>query len=337
MHLELSPQQPWTIVLAAGEGTRLRSLTRALHGRETPKQFAHIHGDESLLETTLARVRHWSPAERTVIVVAKEYEALARSQAQPFGAVEIVAQPQNLGTGPGVLLPLSHVLPRDPSALVVIVPSDHYVREVEPFADSIAKSLAAARASGKLVLIGAVPDRAEPGYGWIVTGPERGLEGSAVVRFEEKPPARLALELFEAGALWNTFVMVGAARCLWQIAVAHLPAQAALFAAHLFAGHRAAKYESLTQLYQQMPRADFSRDVLHQTQGLRAVTLKPCGWSDWGTPERVLDSLRGSEDYGAFIERLNAHARVHVQLDERPPTGSHVNESSAVARDLPRG
>lgn len=310
---------------------RLRSLTRALHGREIPKQFAHIHGGQSLLETTLARVRRWSPAERTVIVVAREREALAHSQVDPLGPVDVVAQPQNLGTGPGVLLPLARVLVRDPKAMVVIVPSDHHVRDIEPFVDSVAKARVAAEASTSVVLIGAVPDRAESEYGWIVTGREHEIDGASVARFEEKPPAHLAAELFERGALWNTFVMVGSARHLWQLAVEHLPAQGALFDAYTSAIDTTREYEVLTHLYHRLTGADFSRDVLHKARGLRAVTLKPCGWSDWGTPDRVLDSLRGSDGHGALLQRLNAHASVHVHARPNLPTHRHADKSAKIS------
>jgi mannose-1-phosphate guanylyltransferase len=318
MNLKQTARQPWTIVLAAGAGTRLRSMTRALHGRETPKQFAQIHGDESLLETTLRRVRRWSPAERTVIVVAKEHEALARFQVAPFSAVDVVAQPQNLGTGPGVLLPLARVLVRDPNATVVVVPSDHYVRDLQPFVDSVTKARMAAEASSSVVLIGAVPDRAEPEYGWIVARAEPELDGARVVRFEEKPPAGMARELLDAGALWNTFVMVGPARVLWQLAIEQLPEHRSLFEAYSLAIDTPAERETLTRLYRRMRHADFSRDVLHRAKGLRTVTLEPCGWSDWGTPERVLESLRGSAGYHTLVERLNAHARVHVHAGQGP-------------------
>ena len=81
----------WTIVLAAGEGTRLRRLTRALHGEELPKQFATILGNESLLQATLRRTSCWSRPEETVIVVAEEREQLARNQVEPLGSFDIVA------------------------------------------------------------------------------------------------------------------------------------------------------------------------------------------------------------------------------------------------------
>src|SRR5690606_13253595 len=99
----------WTIVLAGGEGVRLRRLTRALHGEECPKQFAMIHGSRSLLQWTITRALRWSEPEHIVVVVAAEREAQARHQVAGYGPIDVVAQPSNRGTGPGVLLPLARV------------------------------------------------------------------------------------------------------------------------------------------------------------------------------------------------------------------------------------
>ena len=46
----------WALVLAGGDGTRLRELTRLISGAPIPKQYCRILGDRSLLEATLARV-----------------------------------------------------------------------------------------------------------------------------------------------------------------------------------------------------------------------------------------------------------------------------------------
>lgn len=61
---------------------------------------------------------------------------------------------------------------------------------------------------------------------------------------------------------------------------------------------------TLRGLYARMPVADFSRDVLERTRDLRLVPLRTCGWSGWGTPERVLHSLRNHSDYGVLSRRL---------------------------------
>jgi mannose-1-phosphate guanylyltransferase len=295
----------WTIVLAGGEGSRLRALTRALHGEARPKQFAIIQKDKSLLQTTLERAARWSAPAETVVVVGREQEPLARTQLKQFPSVQVVAQPQNVGTGPGVLLPLRHVLEQDPSALVVIMPSDQYVEDVGAFADSVRRAEAVARRDGSIVLIGAVPERPETQYGWIVADADSGK----VSKFCEKPEPSVAQELFRTGGLWNTFIMVGPAARFWELGRRHLPRQTELLS---MVGQAPASERTslLARLYERMQPADFSRDVLQRAASLRTVELQPCGWSDWGTPERVMRSLYGTEDYSALVARLRARPSV---------------------------
>lgn len=295
----------WTIVLAAGEGTRLRSLTRALHGSDVPKQFATIQGRCSLLGTTLARAQKWSRPKRTLVVVAAERVDLARSQLTD-PRVELVAQPRNCGTGPGILLPLARVLVRDPHAHVVILPSDHYFRDEGPFQEAVRRAEAAARADGSIVLVGAVPDRAETQYGWIQTAERRGRPCPCVAGFLEKPPKQVAERLLREGALWNTFVMVGPAFALWGLAEHHLAPQTSLFELYKGAIDTAEEIQVRSFVYRHLSSADFSRDVLEKAKGLLVVRLAPCGWSDWGTPARVFRSLEGTVDYAELVGRMRA-------------------------------
>jgi mannose-1-phosphate guanylyltransferase len=261
-----------------------------------------IHAGQSLLQSTLLRARRWSAPERTMVVVAEEREALARRQLEGRGAIDVVAQPSNRGTGPGLLLPLSRILALDPLAHVVVLPSDHYVRDEHTFEQSVREAIESSR--DEIALVGAVPERAETQYGWIVRGRRRGVPGDVVECFCEKPPATVAEQLFFDGALWNTFVMAGSVRRFWALGCEHLPSLTARFAAYSDAVGTAGERLALQAVYTRMPNADFSRDLLEKARELRVVALRSCGWSDWGTPERVLESLRDHSDYEALSERL---------------------------------
>jgi mannose-1-phosphate guanylyltransferase len=300
---EVPRRHLWTIILAGGDGVRLRQLTRALHGEECPKQFAMIHGGRSLLQWTVSRALRWSTADRIVVVVSAEREGQARKQLAGQGPIQVIAQPCNRGTGPGLLLPMARIMAHDPEARVVVLPSDHYVRDEGPFEHSI--RLAIAASDDQVALIGAVPDHAETQYGWIVTGRTLAARrGSVVNHFCEKPPAALAERLLQQGALWNTFIMAGAARHFWALGAEHISAASSLFERYRDAVGGADEAAVLEDIYRYMPVSDFSRDVLQKASGLRAVPLEDCGWSDWGTPERVLDSLRHHDDFAVLSRRL---------------------------------
>lgn len=297
--MELHSDHLWAIVLAGGDGARLLPLTRALHGWDVPKQYARLAGRRSLLQATIHRVLGVARAERTVVVASCKHEQLARAQLASFRGLRLVLQPQNLGTLPGILLPLAHILAVDEEATVAIFPSDHHVRRPDILIAGVRCATAAVAAERcRLVLLGIVPDGIEDGYGWIVPG-DRTAEPAtslrAVKSFREKPQARLAEELRAAGALWNSFIMVARAAELRALSSELAPAHAMAFDSLGSAAEGGSiRSERLEALYRSLPAGNFSTEVLERASGLGVVPVADSGWSDWGVPGRVLRSLRAT-------------------------------------------
>jgi mannose-1-phosphate guanylyltransferase len=251
------------------------------------------------------RVAPLVPPERTVVVVGLAHEGLARLQLREHEGVEIVVQPKNLDTGPGILLPLMHVLSRDPDARVVVLPSDHYIANPRPFLSAVSTAVESSRRIDDAVtLLGVVPDRPETEYGWIVpgrlihSGTDEGLR--VVCRFVEKPRRREARRLLRNGGLWNTFISTGLAASYWDLAKRHLPEQAALFELYSLGISGPGREGLLRSVYAAMKPANFSREILERAANLEVLPVSGTGWSDWGNPQRIFQSLRGT----AGLERL---------------------------------
>ncbi|MGZ9141575.1 MAG: sugar phosphate nucleotidyltransferase [Candidatus Binatia bacterium] len=67
-------EHEWAVILAGGDGTRLKSLSRKITGDERPKQFCPVFGDMTLLEETQRRVAIELAKERTLFVVNRHHE-----------------------------------------------------------------------------------------------------------------------------------------------------------------------------------------------------------------------------------------------------------------------
>lgn len=287
----MSERRLWAIILAGGEGSRLAETTQRMYGSCLPKQFLSFGQARTFLQTTADRLRAIVPPERTVVVVAACHVETARSQLAQHPEIEIVAQPRNAGTGPGVLLPLLHVLARDPDADVALVPSDHDFRAPAKMRAAILRAKRAARGA-KMVLVGARAEWPASDLGWIVTKPgPRRAPISSIESFVEKPSRDLAERLLARGALWNTMLAVARASSLWQLGREHLPAQAALLEQYATAIGTPRAVESLREVYQRLPHADFSRDLVAASDGLSVTAMDGAGWSDCGTPERLAAAL----------------------------------------------
>jgi mannose-1-phosphate guanylyltransferase len=327
--MERKPGSSWAVVLAAGEGSRMASLTRALYGRELPKQFAALDGDRTLLQRTMDRIAPVAPPHRTVVVVARAYEDLARAQLGEYDGVEIVTQPLNIGTGPGILLPLAHVFVRDPDARVTVFPSDHHVRSADLFASAVDRAIRIAPATdGGVVLLGAAAERPATDLGWIVRGaPLAGRMPRAwrVHRFVEKPPESVAMLLLGAGSLWNTMVLSGRAQSLWRLAQRHIPRQTGLFEHYLRHVGQPSVEKARDELYTQLVPADFSREVLQPARGLAVVPLIGAGWFDCGTPARLLEYLRATPEMATTLRRLQSAVAHAVERKASPAAQAAVS------------
>lgn len=273
------------MVLAGGDGTRLQALTRIIAGAPIPKQYCRIVGDRSLLEATLERIAPVVHPHRTLAIVNRGHLKLARPQLVRLPVSNVLVQPRNLDTGPGILVSLLELARRDSEATVSIFPSDHDIRAEVPFRAHVVRM--AHFVDGhpdKIALLGVRPDRTETGYGYVVPGP-RVWGAAAVFRvaaFHEKPVQSLAAKLLSRGGLWNSFVMVGRVARFIELLREVRPSDFVRLA-RVPAGS-----EGLTLAYDQMAAWNFSRDFLTRVpEDLVVTRADDVGWSDWGTPEAV--------------------------------------------------
>jgi mannose-1-phosphate guanylyltransferase len=294
----MQPRDLWAVVLAGGEGVRLRALTRLICGDERPKQYVPLLGPLTLLEETLGRVARLVPPQRIVIVgherQARYHEALGVGR----GGLTVLLQPEDRGTAAAILLATHWILRRDPEALLAVFPSDHFVLEQELFVDCVRSAASASSTlEGRMVLLGAHPTEADSQYGWIEPGPlvAPDVQGvHAVHRFWEKPAPATAAACLASGCLWNTFVLVGGARVIADTGREAVPElEFRLRRAGQFAGGELERW-ALRHAYAYAPRADFSRAVLQRLpQALAVLRMPPrLYWSDLGTPERVVRTVK---------------------------------------------
>jgi mannose-1-phosphate guanylyltransferase len=265
----------WALVLAGGDGRRLQRLTRRIAGAPIPKQYCRITGDRSLLEATLQRVARFAPRERTLVIVNRDHLPLARSQVRGLPPGNLLVQPSNRDTGPGLLFSLLALARREPAAQVAVFPSDHWVEDDARFVAHVARaSRFVADHPEKIALLGIRPDRPDPGYGYVVPAQRLVLPGAAfqVAHFVEKPEPAVAEHLVRAGALWNAFVLVCGVDRLLGLIERRRPADAA---AMRVGRHDVAPW-------------NFSSDLLaHVPQHLVTFRVGDTGWSDWGTEDAI--------------------------------------------------
>lgn len=293
----LDEANTWTLVLAAGEGSRLRSLTTCPCGTAIPKQFCCLFDGPSLLEEALQRARAVSNDAHTCVIVADQHRRWWDGVLGSLPAANVIVQPENRGTANGMLFPLLNILVRDPQARIMLLPSDHHVRQEALLASALREAVKQLQwRSGQTLLLGLEPEEADPELGYIIPGERDGRGALTVTRFIEKPPAARACELIRAGGLWNAFILISTAQALLAMFQRRIPQIVeAMRAAIQHDGGTGTSGAEVPALYQRLPIVDFSRDIVPgQESSLRVVPVPPCGWSDLGTPKRVEDAVRAA-------------------------------------------
>lgn len=280
----------WALILAGGEGVRLRSLTRRISGDERPKQFCPVIGRDCLLEQTQVRAAQLIAPARTLLVLTQEHERFYAPLLRGADPGTLVVQPVGRGTAPAIFYGLLRIAVVSPAAAVAVLPSDHWVSDDARFMAHVMSAFLVGDSHRDLViLLGVGPDTAETQYGWIEPG-ER-LPPSAlrrVRRFWEKPTSAAARQLLVRGCLWNSFVMVARVATLLGLFRRALPALGTAFGPIHEAAGTPAEGAAARHVYARLAPADFSRAVLTPNPAhLAVLPVTDVGWSDLGQPGRV--------------------------------------------------
>ncbi len=297
---------PWSIILAGGEGERIKPFIMRWLKRHKPKQYCAFVGTRSMLQHTLARADRLSTRERQLTVIRRTHLHDARLQLAERPFKTVIRQPQNCDTGAGVFLPLTYVRKNDPEATVVVYPSDHFVYPEDKFVEVVTSAVQAAETfHDKLVLLGVSPDRPEPEYGWIIPGENLGSVGGRKVNrvqaFTEKPGQIKAEAAKASGGLWNTLIFAVKAETLWKLGTHCFPEMMRLFEQLSAAIGTPREDAILEAIYRIMPVRNFSSGLLaHVVEQVAVIELDGVLWSDWGRPERIAETIRRMDKIPAF-------------------------------------
>lgn len=304
--------ETWAMVLAGGEGVRLRPLTEYVCGDARPKQFARLVGPHSLLRQTLERTALGIPWVRTVVVAQSHHAEYLAQELPGHTEPHVLLQPGDRGTGAAVLLAARWIASRQPDAVVAVFPSDHFIRNASAFMHHVlAMAEHVRRHAGPLLLLGAVPTAPQSQYGWIQLGVPLGWVGgeplNRVAGFTEKPAPEAARVACARGDLWSTFVLVGHAHALLGLGWQAAPLVSQRLAEIRWTGAADEDRVAIAGAYSRIPRLDFSREVLERQPSLLTVSRLPATvvWSDWGTLDRVVTSLRAAGLTPAWMRDLD--------------------------------
>ena len=266
----------YAVIMAGGAGTRFWPASRSLR----PKQLLPLASSdtETLLAATVRRLDPLVPAER-VIVVTGEHLAEATSRSLPgVPPAQILREPAPRNTAPCIAWANATIARLDPDAVVMVLPSDHFIGDEPAFKKVLGAAVESAE-RGRVTTVGIVPARPETGYGYIEVGEP--LEGGAraVKRFVEKPDRARAESFVQAGPsryLWNAGMFFFRVRDMAALLEQHLPNVAAGVA------RMGQDPAAVRQIFPTLESISIDHGVMEKAENL-AVVPGDFGWNDVGS------------------------------------------------------
>jgi len=188
------------VILSGGSGTRLWPMSRSSY----PKQFLPLVSERTMVQETVLRLRGLDSLQAPIAVCNEEHRFLMAEQLREVCAIHhsIILEPVGRNTAPAVAI--AAFAAENPDDILLVLPADHVITDVEAFQASVTKAEALAK-QGFLVTFGIVPTEAQTGYGYIKRAAETMGDAYKVAEFVEKPNAEIAQQYVDSGDYyWNS-------------------------------------------------------------------------------------------------------------------------------------
>lgn len=280
------------VILCGGSGGRLWPVSR----ESCPKQFQRISGQKhSLFQCALNRVQSIPGASGAVVVCNEDHRVTVSTQIEGVAAAvdEIILEQTGRNTLPAVA---NAAFSRAPDDLLLILPSDHYIRDAEGFSNTVQNAVPCAQ-DGMLVCFGSAPDNPKSGYRYIIPGRERedrypGKGVRSVKKFMENSDYESAAFIIDEGAFCSSGMFLFRAATILEEIRRYHPGIYHYCREARRCSKRHGRFSTMNaELLRQCPSISLDDGVMKQALDAVVVNLQ-CDWSDIGSWESVHESLK---------------------------------------------
>ncbi len=295
------------VILSGGSGTRLWPLSRTGY----PKQFHSFNNDEPLIISALKRVEQPNLV-LPVIIANEEQRFLIAEYAQNYSVQysRLIIEPASKNTAPAICSAAIHAnKEHGEDSIIIILPSDHIIKNVEVFNHSI-KSAILASNQGYICSFAVSPTSPDTGFGYIKSGEVFNGDSNSffVDEFVEKPSEIIAEEYLKSGKyFWNSGIIIARTNILLQHFKNLAPE---LYSACDKAYNMAQSDQDFLRLDKQSflnsPNISFDYAVMERADKVIAIKAK-FDWCDLGTYSKLWDSYEKDENNNVITGNVVCH------------------------------
>ena len=293
------------VIMAGGYGTRFWPASRSA----LPKQLLNLVGERTMIQETLARVTGLLSPKDSLVVTNESLVDAIRLQLPELPPQAVIGEPCKRDTAPCVGLAAAIVARDDREATMIVMPSDHVIRDTPAFHSALRHAAdLVERDPTQIVTFGIRPSYPAESFGYIERGePLESNDSSTaeiaayrVKMFREKPSAEIAKQYLAAGGFyWNSGIFVWKANTILAALAKHEPAMhehiqaiAASYGSESFA-------ETLATEFAKIQGKSIDYAVMEKYKNV-AVIEAPFDWDDVGN-WRSLTRQRGTDDAGNTV------------------------------------
>ncbi len=258
------------LILAGGSGTRFWPRST----NEKPKQFLKITSDRTMLQETFDRMNEFTSQENICVVTNKDHSNHVSEQL-PIPEENVMIEPMARNTSAAVALGISFM---DDEDVVVVLPSDHFIKDVKPFLETLHFAAKFADEKDGIVTLGIKPTKPETGYGYIEVDKkalEERIKICPVKRFHEKPNEETAYSYLEAGNFfWNSGMFIFKVSVMKKAFRKYLPGMYKVFFE--------SEEKDIDRMYESIESISIDYGIMEKADNIFTIPSE-FGWSDVGS------------------------------------------------------
>lgn len=287
----------YAVIMAGGIGSRFWPISR----QDFPKQFHDMLGTgQSLLQKTYSRLNQIIPSENIYILTNARYVDLTLKQLPEITKEQVVLEPAMRNTAPCILLSALKIHKKNPNALMLVAPSDHWIEDERAYAKDVAISFEEAAKESKLMTLGIEPTFPNTGYGYIESSSEE-AEVKQVKQFCEKPDYETAKKFVASGDfLWNAGIFLWSTETIIAAFKTYLPQMHDLFESGWNVLNTSGEEQFIVDNYAKAENISIDYGILEKADNV-FVKKATFDWNDLGTWGSLYDKLEKDNANNAVV------------------------------------
>ncbi len=287
----------YAVIMAGGVGSRFWPVST----QKFPKQFHDMLGTgQSLIQRTFERINELVPTNNILIATNANYEKLVLQQLPQLNNKQLLLEPAMRNTAPCILYAALKIYNQNPDAVMLVAPSDHWIKDEGEFLRNIQTSFEACSKDDILMTLGIQPDHANTGYGYIQFEKEN-TEIKKVKNFTEKPDLTTAESFLESGDyLWNAGIFVWSAKNIIEAFKQYSPEMVSILNAETSVYNTDDEVNFINNNYKKCENISIDFAIMERANNVHVLPVD-FGWNDLGTWGSLYGKLKKDEDKNAVV------------------------------------